>query len=59
MDGGPQARAWWPAVGAPLERGVRPHSFVADYMVPSRVKTGPAVVDEPAGHAKAMSLVTS
>ena len=22
----PPARAWWPAVGAPLERGVRPHS---------------------------------
>jgi hypothetical protein len=21
----PPARAWWPAVGAPLERGVRPH----------------------------------
>ena len=21
----PAARAWWPAVGAPLERGVRPH----------------------------------
>jgi hypothetical protein len=26
MDGVPQARAWWPAVGAPLERGVR-HQF--------------------------------
>jgi hypothetical protein len=25
MDGGPQARAWWPAVGAPLERGVMRH----------------------------------
>ncbi len=22
----PPDRAWWPAVGAPLERGVRPHS---------------------------------
>jgi hypothetical protein len=22
----PPTRAWWPAVGAPLERGVRPHS---------------------------------
>ena len=22
----PPARAWWPAVGAPLERGVRPQS---------------------------------
>jgi hypothetical protein len=22
----PCGRAWWPAVGAPLERGVRPHS---------------------------------
>ena len=21
----PPARAWWPAVGAPLKRGVRPH----------------------------------
>lgn len=21
----PPARAWWPAVGAPVERGVRPH----------------------------------
>ncbi len=30
----PPARAWWPAVGAPLERGVRQHSTavaVADY----------------------------
>ena len=25
MYGVPPARAWWPAVGAPLERGVRPH----------------------------------
>ena len=25
MYGVPQARAWWPAVGAPLERVVRPH----------------------------------
>ena len=24
MGGAPAARAWWPAVGAPLERGVRP-----------------------------------
>ena len=24
MDGVPLARSWWPAVGAPLERGVRP-----------------------------------
>ena len=23
----PPDRAWWPAVGAPLERGVRPHSL--------------------------------
>ena len=23
----PPDRAWWPAVGAPLERGVRHHSF--------------------------------
>jgi hypothetical protein len=23
MDGGPQVRAWWPAVGAPVERRVR------------------------------------
>ena len=26
----PPARAWWPAVGAPLERGVRPHCAVFD-----------------------------
>jgi hypothetical protein len=25
MDGVPPARAWWPAVGALLERGVRHH----------------------------------
>ena len=25
----PPDRAWWPAVGAPLERGVRPHSHCA------------------------------
>jgi len=25
----PPDRAWWPAVGAPLERGVRPHSVTA------------------------------
>ncbi len=25
MDAVPLARAWWPAVGAPLERGVRRH----------------------------------
>ena len=25
----PPDRAWWPAVGAPLERGVRPHSALA------------------------------
>jgi hypothetical protein len=25
----PPARAWWPAVGAPLERGVRPHFATA------------------------------
>ena len=25
----PPDRAWWPAVGAPLERGVRPHSSAA------------------------------
>jgi hypothetical protein len=29
MYGVPPARAWWPAVGAPLERGVRPHSAPA------------------------------
>jgi len=23
----PPARAWWPAVGAPLERDVRPHGL--------------------------------
>ena len=27
----PPARAWWPAVGAPLERGVRSHSPHFDY----------------------------
>ena len=26
----PPARAWWPAVGAPLERGVRPHFTPCD-----------------------------
>ena len=30
----PPDRAWWPAVGAPLERGVRPHSrCAADWSV--------------------------
>jgi hypothetical protein len=28
MYGVPPDRAWWPAVGAPLERGVRPHWVV-------------------------------
>jgi hypothetical protein len=26
----PPDRAWWPAVGAPLERGVRPHRAYCD-----------------------------
>ena len=26
----PPDRAWWPAVGAPLERGVRPHRAYSD-----------------------------
>jgi hypothetical protein len=29
MDGVPQAGRWWPAVGAPFERGVRHHWAVA------------------------------
>ncbi len=29
MYGVPPARAWWPAVGAPLERGVRRHWWPA------------------------------
>ena len=33
----PVARAWWPAVGAQLERGVRPHSarVARECLVPS------------------------
>ena len=29
----PPDRAWWPAVGAPLERGVRPHSAAAEELL--------------------------
>jgi hypothetical protein len=28
----PPIRAWWPAVGAPLERGVRPHSATDEHV---------------------------
>ena len=27
----PAARAWWPAVGAPLERGVRPQPWAVSW----------------------------
>jgi hypothetical protein len=47
----PPDRAWWPAVGAPLERGVRPHAVrrffnvlptTAAFSVPPNVEvTGP------------------
>jgi hypothetical protein len=30
----PQAGPWWPAVGAPLERGVRQHIFATNPCVP-------------------------
>ena len=30
----PPARAWWPAVGAPLERGVRHHSLYLESDLP-------------------------
>jgi hypothetical protein len=30
----PPDRAWWPAVGAPVERGVRPHRAVAHVLAP-------------------------
>ena len=29
----PPGRAWWPAVGAPLERGVRPHCRLCGELV--------------------------
>lgn len=35
----PPARAWWPAVGAPLERGVRPHRRPDSEMLRTSVKT--------------------
>ncbi len=37
----PPARAWWPAVGAPLERGVRLHAAAATMSVISGVSLAP------------------
>jgi len=40
----PAGGPWWPAVGAPLERGVRPHSAhrVLDHRMPRRDRLYPS-----------------
>ena len=54
----PPARAWWPAGGAPRERGVRPHRALLDQLVfksillafvgKAQVATG-VLIEEPSG----------
>ena len=38
----PQAGPWWPAVGAPLERGVRPHCAALDEGFEARCDSTPS-----------------